>query len=130
MAAALCRAYNRWLVEFCSAAPDRLVGVPHISLADLDEGVREVRGAARAGLRGVFVRPDLVDDKPIGHPDLDPFATKISCVSRSTWIVESRFVGSLLFSMKLPMTHAAFAASACKAGKWSSRSRSDALMRR
>lgn len=73
LAAAYCQAYNRWLTEFCRAAPARLVGVAHLSLADTEEAIRELRRAAKAGLKGVFLRPDLVDGRPIGHPDFDPF---------------------------------------------------------
>lgn len=73
LAAAYCRAYNTWLMEFCQAAPERLVGVAHISLLDPDEAIRELRRTAKAGMRGVFVRPDLVNGKPIGHRDLDRF---------------------------------------------------------
>ena len=73
LAAAHCRAYNTWLIDFCRAAPERLIGVAHISLADLDEALREVRRAAKTGMKGVFVRPDLIDGRPLGHPDFDPF---------------------------------------------------------
>ena len=72
LAAAYCRAYNRWLAEFCSVAPERLVGVAHLSLADVDEAIRELRRCAKAGFKGVFVRPDLVEGRAIGHPDFDP----------------------------------------------------------
>ena len=73
LAAAYCRAYNTWLIDFCRTAPDRLIGVGHISLADLEEAIRELRRVARAGLKGVFVRPDLIDGRPLGHRDFDPF---------------------------------------------------------
>jgi len=73
LAAAYCRAYNSWLSVFCQAAPDRLVGVGHVSLLDLDEAIRELRRVAKAGMKGVFVRPDLINGKPLGHRDFDPF---------------------------------------------------------
>ncbi len=73
LAAAFCRAYNTWLAEFCQAAPGRLIGVAHVSLLDLNEAIRELRRTAKAGMKGVFVRPDLVDGKPIGHRVFDPF---------------------------------------------------------
>lgn len=73
LAAAYCRAYNTWLIDFCRAAPDRLIGIAHISLLDLAEAIREVKRIARAGMKGVFVRPDLINGKPVGHADFDPF---------------------------------------------------------
>lgn len=49
------RVYNDWLSEYCSFSPRRLVGVPLISLYDVDEGVAELRRAARLGLRGAMI---------------------------------------------------------------------------
>jgi predicted TIM-barrel fold metal-dependent hydrolase len=52
------RAYNRWLAEFCSAAPERLLGVTALgSLADVDSAVAEVRRAAASGLTAGIVLP-------------------------------------------------------------------------
>jgi len=73
LAAAYCRAYNTWLIDFCRAAPARLVGAAHLSLLDLDEAVREARRVAKAGMRAAFVRPDLTRGMPLGHRDFDPF---------------------------------------------------------
>ena len=54
--AAGARAYNRWLAEFCSEAPDRLLGVALLgSVADVEGAVEEVRWARRNGLRGVLL---------------------------------------------------------------------------
>jgi predicted TIM-barrel fold metal-dependent hydrolase len=47
--------YNDWLAEFCSYAPDRLVGVPLISLHDIDLACGELRRAAAMGLRGAMI---------------------------------------------------------------------------
>ena len=44
LAAAYARAYNNWVIDFCSADPRRLIPVAHISLLDIDEGVKEVSG--------------------------------------------------------------------------------------
>jgi predicted TIM-barrel fold metal-dependent hydrolase len=67
--AALCRAYNNWLADYCSAAPDRLIGVAMLPLADVDESVRELeRTATKLGFRGAFVRPNPYAGRPIHHP--------------------------------------------------------------
>lgn len=50
------RAYNRWLAEFCSVAPDRLLGLALIgSMADVDGAVAEIRRAHADGLKGVLL---------------------------------------------------------------------------
>lgn len=50
------KAYNRWLAEFCSAAPDRLLGLATLgSLADVDAAVAEVQWAKENGLKGVLL---------------------------------------------------------------------------
>jgi predicted TIM-barrel fold metal-dependent hydrolase len=52
------RAYNRWLAEFCSAAPDRLLGISVIgSLVDVDGAIEEVRWAKENGVNGGALLP-------------------------------------------------------------------------
>jgi predicted TIM-barrel fold metal-dependent hydrolase len=45
--------YNRWLADFCAAAPERLIGLPHLPMWDLDAAISELRWAADHGFRGV-----------------------------------------------------------------------------
>ena len=40
-------AYNDWLDEFCAAAPNRLIGVPQLSLEDPDDARRELERLAK-----------------------------------------------------------------------------------
>jgi predicted TIM-barrel fold metal-dependent hydrolase len=50
------RAYNRWLADFCAAAPDRLLGLALVgTLADVEGAVAEVRWAKANGLAGVVL---------------------------------------------------------------------------
>ncbi|MEB8338952.1 amidohydrolase family protein [Streptomyces endophyticus] len=51
------RAHNRWLADFCAAAPGRRAGVFQILLNDVDEAVKEIRWAAEAGLKGGLLLP-------------------------------------------------------------------------
>ena len=44
------RAHNRWLADFCAAAPGRRAGIAQIMLHDVDAAVAEIRWAAEAGL--------------------------------------------------------------------------------
>jgi predicted TIM-barrel fold metal-dependent hydrolase len=55
--AAGCRAYNRWLAEFCSANPGRHAGVGVMPIRDVDAAVREIEWCRDAGLRGMSLPP-------------------------------------------------------------------------
>ena len=59
LATAYTRAYNRYIVDFCSHDPVRLVPVAHLSLLDEDGAVEEARRARDAGCRAVYLSPDL-----------------------------------------------------------------------
>ena len=48
-------AHNRWLAEFCSAEPSRMLGLALIIPFDIDAAVEEIRRAHREGLRGVLL---------------------------------------------------------------------------
>ena len=51
---AMVRAYNDWLAEdYCSVAPDRLIGVGLLPEVDLDSAIDELEHCARLGLKGV-----------------------------------------------------------------------------
>jgi predicted TIM-barrel fold metal-dependent hydrolase len=51
------RAHNRWLVDFCNAAPGRRAGIAQIMLHDVDAAVAEIEWAAGSGLRGGVLLP-------------------------------------------------------------------------
>jgi predicted TIM-barrel fold metal-dependent hydrolase len=55
--AAGCRAYNRWLAEFCAANPGRHAGIGVMPIRDVDAAVREIEWAHAAGLRGMSLPP-------------------------------------------------------------------------
>ena len=72
-AAALARAYNDWLSEFCAPAPDRLIGAAMVSPFDMDDAVAEVeRAVNELGFRAVFMRSNQMTDKPWHDPFYDP----------------------------------------------------------
>ena len=70
-AAAHCRAYNRWIEEFCAGSGGRLVPVAHLCLADPDGAAAELERAVRHGARGAFVLPFTLSGVPHGHPAHD-----------------------------------------------------------
>jgi uncharacterized protein len=75
LAHAYTEAYNRWLVDFCSHDPKRLVPIAHINLLDVDLAVQEMKRAHAAGCRGIYISPDMYarGHKRFDDPSLDPF---------------------------------------------------------
>jgi predicted TIM-barrel fold metal-dependent hydrolase len=69
---AYCRAYNRWIADFCRDSGGRLVPIAHLSLGDPEAAARELERAVRDGCRGAFVVPFTWNKTPHGHPDHDP----------------------------------------------------------
>ena len=69
LATAYSRAYNRYIVDFCSHDPRRLVPVAHISLIDEDGAVQEVVRAREAGCRAVYLSPDAASRAGRGLSD-------------------------------------------------------------
>ena len=72
LAAAHCRAYNRWALDTTSGYRDRLLPFGHVSLRDPTAAVKELETLAAADVRGVFVAALAPDGKSLGHPDFDP----------------------------------------------------------
>jgi predicted TIM-barrel fold metal-dependent hydrolase len=51
------RAYNRWLAELCD--PDRQAALAVVGYDDIEGAVAQIRWAARAGMRGVYLEGQL-----------------------------------------------------------------------
>jgi predicted TIM-barrel fold metal-dependent hydrolase len=68
---AYCRAYNRWITDWCSDGQGRLIPAAHLSLGDPVAAAVELERAVDAGARGVYVAPFTHTAKPLGHPDHD-----------------------------------------------------------
>ncbi len=72
-AAAIARAYNDWMYDFCAPAPDRLLGAAMVSPFDVDDAVAEVERAVKElGFRAVFMRSNQMTDTPWHDPYYDP----------------------------------------------------------
>jgi predicted TIM-barrel fold metal-dependent hydrolase len=48
-------AYNQWIAQFASAAPDRLIGLGQTVLRSVEEGIADLERIAALGLRGVML---------------------------------------------------------------------------
>jgi len=73
-AAALCRAYNNWLYDYCSADRRRLMGVGVAPVQDVKLAVEEAnRVVKELGFKGIFIRPNPIKGRNIDDPYYDPF---------------------------------------------------------
>jgi predicted TIM-barrel fold metal-dependent hydrolase len=71
ISAAYCRAYNRWIIDFCSESAGRLVPIAHLSGTDPAEATKELERAVKDGCKGAFFAPFTWTRKSHGHPDYD-----------------------------------------------------------
>ena len=73
LGAAIARAYNNWLYEFCSYAPDRLYGAAMLSPFEVQSAVTEARRAVtELGFKGIFIRPNIVNGRNWHDGHYDP----------------------------------------------------------
>ncbi len=75
LAAATCRAYNRWLADYCKPYPERLFGVAMLPMQSVDLAIAEMRFATKElGFKGGFLRPNPYHGtKMISDPMYEPF---------------------------------------------------------
>jgi predicted TIM-barrel fold metal-dependent hydrolase len=73
VAHALARAYNAWIADFCTAAPERLLAAAILPLQNMDFALEELQRVARIpSVRAVFIRPMFLEDRYLNHPYYDP----------------------------------------------------------
>ena len=75
LAAAMCRAYNRWLADYCKPYPDRLFGVAMLPMQSVELAMAEMRYARETlGMPGGFLRPNPYHGKKmLSEPMYEPF---------------------------------------------------------
>ncbi len=73
VAAAVVRAYNNWLHDFCSHSPERLKFVAGISLKDPELALMELRRVIKDfGCKEIFIRPNPENGRTLGNPAFEP----------------------------------------------------------
>lgn len=72
LAMGVCRAYNTWLAETCSQAPDRLKPVGVVSLQDAEGAAKELSRLRDLGVLAVMIN-GTAGAKRLDHPDHEPF---------------------------------------------------------
>ena len=65
-------AYNQWIAEFCSTAPERLIGMGQTALRTPAEGIADLEAIKALGLRGVML-PGLPPNADYDDPMYDEF---------------------------------------------------------
>jgi predicted TIM-barrel fold metal-dependent hydrolase len=54
---AYCRAYNRWIADFCRDSDGRMVPIAQLTLLDVEGSVAELERAVKDGCKGAWVNP-------------------------------------------------------------------------
>lgn len=54
---AYCRAYNRWIADFCRDSRGKLVAIAQLTLLDVEGSVAELERAVKDGCKGAWVNP-------------------------------------------------------------------------
>jgi uncharacterized protein len=78
LAAAIARAYNNWLYDFCAVNPQRLIGAGMISPFEVDDAVVEARRSVKElGFKGIFLRPNPVNGRNWHDPYYEPLWSQL-----------------------------------------------------
>ena len=78
LAAAIARAYNDWMVEFCALDPSRMFAVGLIAPQSVEFAIDEVkRMTNELGFKGVYLRPNPVRRRNWNNPAYDPLWREI-----------------------------------------------------
>jgi predicted TIM-barrel fold metal-dependent hydrolase len=73
LAAAMARAYNRWLADYAAASGGRITGAAPLPIQDVDLALEELRYAYdELGLRAFWVRPNPINGRLLSDPSYDP----------------------------------------------------------
>jgi uncharacterized protein len=89
LAGGFTRAYNNWLRDFCSYAPQKLRGVGAINLHAPDEMVSQLQQVAEFGWKAVFLRPNPIKGRLLSHPAYEPFWTECEALGIAVGIHEA-----------------------------------------
>ena len=73
VAQAVMQRHNDWIRDYCSVAPERLIGVACLPLPDVPAAIAELERCARMGLRGVGIPCTAPVDLPYSDPAYEPF---------------------------------------------------------
>src|SRR5438093_1628514 len=74
LAAAMCRAYNRWLADYCQPYPDRLFGIAMLPMQSVELAIAEMRFERQnLGMKGGILRTNPNNGRIANHADYEPY---------------------------------------------------------
>ena len=65
--------HNDWIRDYCSHAPERLIGVGCLPLRDVDLAIAELERCAKMGIRGVAIPCTTPKERPYSDEYYEPF---------------------------------------------------------
>ena len=68
---AIAQSYNDWLMEYCSVAPNRLVGLPVLSILNIDGAVEDLAFYAKQGAKGFMIASSTPIGMTYGESNFD-----------------------------------------------------------
>ncbi len=68
-----CHIWNSWIAEFCSAAPERLIGTIQLPIWDVEASIKELEWGRAHGLTAVNFPAPRRDFAPYNDPAYEPF---------------------------------------------------------
>ena len=66
-------AYNRWISDYCSVNPHRLLAIAQTPLRSVEEGIAQLEEMKASGMRGVMMPGNPATDFDYDDPRWDPF---------------------------------------------------------
>lgn len=69
---AIAQSYNEWLMDFCSYNPQRLIGLPVLSVLNVEGAVADLQSYARRGARGFMIGSSVPLGMSYGDATFDP----------------------------------------------------------
>lgn len=71
--AAIFARHNAWLRDYCSVAPERLVGIGCLPIPEIETAMAEMKQAVGLGVRGFMIPAHVSPEQPYCDPAYDPF---------------------------------------------------------
>jgi len=69
---AIAQSYNDWLMEYCSIDPKRLIGLPVLSILDVEGTVQDLTNYAKQGAKGFMIASSTPVGSNYGDRKFDP----------------------------------------------------------
>jgi uncharacterized protein len=69
---AIAQSYNDWLMEYCNVAPNRLVGLPVLSILNIDGAVEDLTVYVKQGAKGFMIASSTPIGMNYGESKFDP----------------------------------------------------------